>query len=192
MNRCSKSGIHEHSPKSQIHIQIIHRIAKLSSIDFPDHGEDVFQKRRCARRYLEVVVPCRFCILLTCQLKNWLRVQGVELKLYWFGQQVLLCSTKSQDCRSLPNLLLLDATGFTAAFPSTHQGMHPLVALEKSTLRRMSFGSTLILSSFPEAIGIPGLSDAVGLDVVKELVAVKEDRFIAAGRDLNTTLSSSF
>ena len=36
------------------------------------------------------------------------------------------------------NLLLLDATGFSAAFPSTRQSMLPLVALEKSTLRRMS------------------------------------------------------
>ena len=54
-------------------------------------------------------------------------------------------------------------------------------------------GSILILlSDFPEAIGIPGLLDATGLDVVEELVAVKEDRFIAAGRDLDTTLSSSF
>ena len=44
MNRCSKSGIHAHSPDSQIHIQIFHRIARLSSRDFPDHGEDGFQK----------------------------------------------------------------------------------------------------------------------------------------------------
>ena len=78
-----------------------------------------------------------------CQLKNWLRVHGVAPKFYCSGQQVPLCSTRSQpqDCRSLlnlPLLLLLDATGFTAAFPLTRQGMHPLVALEKSTLRRMS------------------------------------------------------
>ena len=75
------------------------------------------------------------------QLKNWLRVQGVAPKLYNFGQQILLCSTRSQpqDCQSLLNLLLLlDATGLPAAFPSTRQGMHPSVALEKSTLRRMS------------------------------------------------------
>ena len=79
MNRCSKSGIHEHSPNSQMHIQIFHRIARLCSIDFPDNGEDGFQIVGCVRRYVEVVVPGRFCILLTflCQLKNWLRVQGV-------------------------------------------------------------------------------------------------------------------
>ena len=49
-----------------------------------------------------------------CQLKNWLRVQGVALKLYCFGQQVPLCSTKfqPQDCLSLLNFLLLDATGY--------------------------------------------------------------------------------
>ena len=60
-----------------------------------------------------------------CQLKYWLRVQGVAPKLCCFGQQVPLCSTRSQphDCRSLLNLLLLlDATGFTAAFPLTRQG----------------------------------------------------------------------
>ena len=50
----------------------------------------------------------------------------------------------------------------------------------------------ILLSGFPEAIGIPGLLDAIGLDAVEDLVAIKEDRFIAAGRDLDTTLSSSF
>ena len=55
------------------------------------------------------------------------------------------------------------------------------------------FGSTLILlSDFPEAIGIPGLLDAIGLDAVEELVARNEDRFVAVGRDLDTTLSSTF
>ena len=46
MNRCSKSGIHEHSPNSQIHVQIFHRIAKLSSTDFPDH-----KKRRLPKKW---------------------------------------------------------------------------------------------------------------------------------------------
>ena len=35
MNRCSKSGIHEYSPNSQIHIQIFHGIVWLFSIDLP-------------------------------------------------------------------------------------------------------------------------------------------------------------
>ena len=66
-----------------------------------------------------------------CQLKNWLRVQGVAPNLYCFGQQVPICSARSQpqDCRSLLNLILLDATGLAAAFPSTRQGVHPSVAL---------------------------------------------------------------
>ena len=129
-----------------------------------------------------------------CQLKNWLRVQGVAPKLHCCGQQVSLCSTKSQpqDCRSLPNLLLLDATVFTAAFPSSRQGMHLLVALEKSTPRRMSLVQySSCCRVFSDAIGIPRLLDAIGLDAVEELVATTEDRFIAAGRDLDTTLSSS-
>ena len=69
--------------------------------------------------------------------------------------------------------------------------MHPFVALEKSTLRRVSSDLILILlSGFPEAIGIPGLLEAIGLDAEEELVAIKEDIFITAGRDLDTTLSS--
>ena len=125
MNCCLKSGIHEHSPNSQIHILI----TWLFSIDFPDHGEDGFHVVRCVRRYLEVVVPCRFRILFDFpgQLKNWLCVQGGSPKLYCFGQQVPLCSTRfpPQDCLSLLNILLLPATGLSAAFPSTRQGMHP-------------------------------------------------------------------
>ena len=69
--------------------------------------------------------------------------------------------------------------------------MHPLVALEKSTLRRMSLVQYTSCCRV-EAIGIPGLLDAFGFDAVEELVAIKEDRFIAAGRDLDTTLPSSF
>ena len=77
------------------------------------------------------------------QLKNLFYLQGIAPKLYYFGQQILLCSARSQpqDCRNLLNLLLLlllDATGLPAAFPSTRQGMHPLVALETPTLRRMN------------------------------------------------------
>ena len=41
-------------------------------------------------------------------------------------------------------------------------------------------------------VGIPRLSDAIGLDAEEEHVAMEEDRFIAAGRDLDRTLSSSF
>ena len=69
--------------------------------------------------------------------------------------------------------------------------MHPSVALETSTLRRMSLdqhSSRCRVS--PEAIGIPGHLDAMGLDAVEELVAIKEDILISAGRDLDTTLSS--
>ena len=54
--------------KKQFHIQIFHRIAKLSSRDFPDHGGDHIMG--CVRRCLKVVVPCRFRVLLTF-LVNW-------------------------------------------------------------------------------------------------------------------------
>ena len=71
------------------------------------------------------------------QLKNRLRVQGVAPKLH-FGHQILLCSTRSQpqNCQNLLNLhLLLDATGLTAAFPSTRQGQ--CVEKTRSTTPRM-------------------------------------------------------
>ena len=78
---------------------------------------------------------------------------------------------------------------FAAAFPLTRQGMHPLVALEKSTLRRMSLDYFLILPvGFPRSYRHPRTLDTIGLDVVDEFVAKKKE---AAGRDLDTTLSSS-
>ena len=65
--------------------------------------------------------------------------------------------------------------------------MHPSEADAASN----EFGLVLILlSGFPEAFSIPGLLDATGLNAVEELVAMEEDRFIAACRDLDTTLSS--
>ena len=63
--------------------------------------------------------------------------------------------------------------------------MHPVVALEKSTLRRMSW-------NFPSCCRVsPKLSASPDFYIAEEeLVAMGEDRFIAAGRDLDTTLSS--
>ena len=128
MNCCSKSGIHEHSPNSQIHIQIFHRTACLCSMDLPDHGGDGFHIMGCVWRYLEMMFPRRFRILLTF-LINWRTgslCDGFLPSFIVLGSQSLL------------NLLLLDATGLPAALPSTRLGMHPWVALETSALRRMS------------------------------------------------------
>ena len=52
------------------------------------------------------------------------------------------------------NLLLLDVTGLSAAFPLTGQGMHPAVAFEVDVASN-EFGSILFfLSGFPETFGI--------------------------------------
>ena len=141
MNCCSKSGIREHSPNTHIHFQIFQRIAKLFSVDFPDHGEDGFRLVRCVQRYLEVEVPCRFCILSTFPVNRRTDsvCNGLHPSFIILGNTFSFCSIKSQpqDCRNLLNSLLLGAMGLSAAFPSTRQNMHPLVALETSTLRRM-------------------------------------------------------
>ena len=95
MNRCSKSGIHEHSSNRQIHIQIFHGIARLSSVDFPDHGEDGFHVMGCVRRYLEIVPTSLLCPFLTFWI-NW-RIgsmcKGLPPLLHCFGQQVPLRGT---------------------------------------------------------------------------------------------------
>ena len=44
----------------------------------------------------------------------------------------------------------------------------------------------------PKLSASPGLLDAIGLDAVEKRVAMEEDRFIAASRDLDTTLSYFF
>ena len=108
------------------------------------------------------------------KLKNWLRVQGVSSKLYCFGQQVPLCSTRfqPQDCLSLLNFLLLDATGLTAALPSTRQGMHPSVALEKSTLRRMSLVQRSSCYRCSRNYRHPWTFRWIGLDAAEELFAI--------------------
>ena len=70
---------------------------------------------------------------------------------------------------------------------------HPSISLETLKLRRTNLlQDSSCYRDFSEAIGIPGLLDAIGLDAMEELVAIEEDIFIAAGRDLDTTLSSSF
>ena len=138
-------------PNSQIHIQIFHRIARLSSVDIPDHGEDGFRKMECVRRYLEVVVPCRFCMILT----------------------FLVNRRTGSVCKGLPPSFTVLGNGFT-------RNLCPFVApslgriLESHLRRRRELGSILILlSGFPEAIGITRLVDAIGLDAAEELVALK-------------------
>ena len=80
MNCCSKSGFHKHSPNSQIHIQTFHGIARLFSLDLPDHGEDSFHVVRCVRAIYgdggPMSLPYSFDV--PGQLKNWLLVQGVS------------------------------------------------------------------------------------------------------------------
>ena len=136
MNCCLKSGIQKVVPNRRVHVQIVHGIVWLFSIFLPDHGEVGFKIVRCVRRYVEIVLPCRFRIILTF-LVNWRTgsvCNGVLPSFTVFGQQVLLCSSKfqPQDCQSLLNFLLLDATGRCS------WGIHPWLALETSKLRRMS------------------------------------------------------
>ena len=105
MNCCFESGIHEYSPYGHIHVQILHRIVWWYSVDLPDRVLDGFQTVGCVRRCVEIVVPCRFCILLTF-LVNWRTGSVCKVFLPRFiivGQQIPLCSTKSQpqDCRSV-------------------------------------------------------------------------------------------
>ena len=73
-------------------------------------------------------------------------MQGVPPKLYCFGQRVSpelvsLCSTKSQpqDCRSLLNLLLLDATGFPAAFSMLHFSILTPMLAQSSSVRALTY-----------------------------------------------------
>ena len=51
----------------------------------------------------------------------------------------------------------------------------------------------ILLPGLPEASVVPAFFDAIGLDAAEELDDMRqEDIFITAGRDLDTTLSSSF
>ena len=139
MNRCSKSGIHEHSPNSHKHIQIFRWIVRWFSIDLPDHGEDGFQIVRCAPRYVQSHVASVFFWLSWSTEELAPCGQGFsQALLFWATSSTLWQVFQPQDYLSLLNFLLLDATGLTAALPSTRQGMHPWVALETWTLRRMS------------------------------------------------------
>ena len=107
--------------------------------------------------------PCRFCIFLTYQLKNWLE-------------------SSSSWCDGFPRCFSID--------PSRCASFSCIWEVDAAS---NEFGLILILlSGFPEADGIPGLLDAIGLDADEEHVAMEEDRFIAASRDLDTTLSSYF
>ena len=145
MNRCPKSGIHEHSANSQIHIQIFHRIAKFSSIDFPDHGEDGLRMMVCVWRYFgkNVSTSLLYPFNFPGQLKNWLRVRSGLLPSF------IILGNKFPFV--MPDLSLRIVGVFwifffffflirrvSRCFTLTRQGMHPLVAIETSTLRRMS------------------------------------------------------
>ena len=203
MNRCSKHGIHEHSANSQIHVQLFHRIDRLSSIDFPDHGEDGLQKNgMCVG---DVWRWCFHVASVSFWLINW-RTGSV-------------CKGLLPSFTVLGNGFLRNLFPFVVPdFSLRIVGVFWIFFLFSFLMRRVSrcfsinpprytsfsrtsevdaasneFGSILVLlSKFPDAIGIPGLLDAIGLDAVEELVAMEEDRFIAASRNLDTTIYFSF
>ena len=122
------------------------------------------------------------------QLKNWLRVQGVAPNLYFFWETCFSVNlfpfvvprSQLQECRSLLNLFLLDASGFPAGFSISMPRHASFSRTWEVDAASNEFGSTLILLSvFTEAIGIPGFLGAIGLDAVEELVALEEDSWAA-------------
>ena len=83
---------------------------------------------------------------------------------------------------------------------STYPSSHPSLPLDRHASCSRTWevdaasnelGFPILRSGFSEAIVIPGLLDAIGLDTEEERVAMEEDWLIAANRDLDTTLSSS-
>ena len=189
------SGIHEHSPNSQefiskSFIKTPRCLPQISS----DHGEDGFHVLECVWRHLEMMFQYRFFVLLTFLLdwrtgsvcKGSLPIftvlgKGFHRNLFPFVAGLSESSESSSSwCDGFPCCFSIDPPRY-ASFSRTWE----------VDAASNEFGSILILlSGFTEAIGIPGLLDAIGLDAVEELVVLEEDRFIAASRDLDTTLSS--
>ena len=163
-------------------------------MDLTDHGEDGFHVGRCVRRYVEMVTPRRFRILLPFPV-NWRTDsvrKGVSPKLCDCGQWNLLqrITTQSQDCRMLLNFFFLMRRVSPLINPSRCASFSRTWHVDAAS---SELGSTLILvSGLPEAIDIPLLSDAIGLDATEELVAInEEDIFVTAGRDFDKNLFSS-
>ena len=144
----------------------------------------------------KVAVPCRICILLTFlwQLKNWLRVQGgcTRALLFWATSSPKNYQVSASGLSEAPESSSSWCDGFPRCLSKNPPRYASLSRTWEVDARSNEFGSTLILlSGSPEAIGNPRLFDAIGLDAVKELVVIKEVRFITATQDLDTTLSSS-
>ena len=119
MNCCVKSDIHEHSPNNHIHIRnIVQDRLCVFQIFFIMEKTDSMQ---CDVSDDDKVVPISLpqSFDFPRQLKLTLCARR-----FLQGQQVPLCNTKfqPQDCRSLLNFLLLDATGLPAALPSPAKG----------------------------------------------------------------------
>ena len=72
--------------------------------------------------------------------------------------------------------------------PSTRQCIHLSASLENSALRQL----LVLLASFPAAMSFPGSEDVIRFFADEELAGTVEDKFIAAGLDFATLLSSSF
>ena len=145
---------------------------------------------------MEKVVPCRFRVLLTF-LVNW--------------------RTGSVCKRVLPSFIVLGNRFFFAVpgsslrivgvfwiFFFSMRRVSPLlfhhptkVCILESHLRRRrcvewAWFKTHLAVGFPRSYRHPQTLGAIGLDAAEEVVAIKEEKIIAAGRELDTTLSSSF
>ena len=127
-------------PKSHSNLPKNHLV--VSYTDLPDHGEDGFHAMRCVRRYVEIVVP------MSLPYSFWLSWSTEELAPCAKGCSPSFIVLGNRFSFVVPSLsrrivgvlwifFFLTRRVLPAALPSTRQGMHPLTALETSTLRRM-------------------------------------------------------
>ena len=132
---------------------------------------------RCFRRYVEIVVPCRFCILLTF-LVNWRTGSLCKELLRSFtvlgNRFSFVVASSSRMIVGIFWILFFLMRRFHRCFsihPPRYASFRHTWEVDAAS---NELGSILFwLLGFSEAIGIPGLLDAIGLDAVDELVAIK-------------------
>ena len=195
MNCCLKNGIHKHSPRSRVHVEVLHFISRSSierhsynRMDFVHVGDDF-------RGYVEIIWP-RLSALGSPEFSETLEAAGFPaLFLYATGSPVTSPSWTLQDSDS--------EKSHDTSFSTVATGFPALSSIKPPRYTSFSFTWELgassgielllvLLAGFPAAMSFAGSEDVIIFFADQELAETVKDRFIAVGLDFATILSSSF
>ena len=190
------SGIHEHSPNSRVHIEVLHFIRGFSIVSLSHNRIGFVHARHDFRGYVEIMwpfptfsfrTPWIFWNTGSCR---FLRAVFVCNRLTWY---FIFVNRPGIRFREFPYYLIFLCCD---RFPRAVIHQPAKVYIFQLHLRTRCFvrlrSSSRFACRFPCRYEFTGSEDVIRFFADEELAGTVEDKFIAVGLDFATIFSSSF